>query len=213
MAPRASGVSPVALTPLRMHGVTSADGASTAIPAELVAFRDIGALVDEVGAGSGPPSASEIARYREVVEGVFQQRPVIPAPPGTVFESRDALERWLELHYVALSDGLEFVEGRAAGRVHFHARDTHVLEEARADLTGAATERFRLLRRQAVAGLPLRVLEEEGAVLSAAFLVERLRWDAFVEAVAVEDRRADGLRSEVSGPWPPYDFVRMEFGG
>lgn len=200
---------------LRLHGVSSVDSAAvaTGVPVDIVAFRDLIALVGEGENGGAPPGGSEIARYREVVEGVFQQRPVLPAPVGTTFESREAVERWLEVHYVALSDGLEFVDARSSARVHFHARDSSAFEESRIELAGVATERFRLLRRQAVAGFPLKIRAEGGVVLSAAFLVERARWAAFADLVAAEDRRAEGLRSELTGPWPPYDFVRMEFGG
>jgi hypothetical protein len=31
--------------------------------------------------------------------------------------------------------------------------------------------------------------------------------------VKEEAKRLPGLRIDVTGPWPPYDFVRMQFGG
>jgi hypothetical protein len=43
------------------------------------------------------------------------------------------------------------------------------------------------------------------------FLIERGRWPTFVEAVALQGRRHASLRLECSGPWPPFDFVRMQF--
>lgn len=49
--------------------------------------------------------------------------------------------------------------------------------------------------------------------VSASFLVERSRWREFAEAVAAEARPASGIEIVLSGPWPPYDFVRFEFGG
>jgi Gas vesicle synthesis protein GvpL/GvpF len=49
--------------------------------------------------------------------------------------------------------------------------------------------------------------------ISASFLVDRSRWREFADAVAGEARRASGLELALSGPWPPYDFVRLEFGG
>jgi hypothetical protein len=39
------------------------------------------------------------------------------------------------------------------------------------------------------------------------------RWGLFTELVAKEDQRHTDLDFQVTGPWPPYDFVRMEFGG
>lgn len=49
--------------------------------------------------------------------------------------------------------------------------------------------------------------------VSASFLVERSRWREFADAVAVEARPASEIEIVLSGPWPPYDFVRFEFGG
>jgi hypothetical protein len=49
--------------------------------------------------------------------------------------------------------------------------------------------------------------------VSASFLVERSRWREFADAVAAEARPASGIEIVLSGPWPPYDFVRFEFGG
>ena len=49
--------------------------------------------------------------------------------------------------------------------------------------------------------------------VSASFLVDRSRWRAVVDAVAVERQRAPELDIRVTGPWPPYDFVRLQFGG
>jgi hypothetical protein len=51
------------------------------------------------------------------------------------------------------------------------------------------------------------------ADVSASFLVERSRWREFAEAVATEARRATPLDVAMTGPWPPYDFVRLHFGG
>ncbi|HEY9480112.1 MAG TPA: GvpL/GvpF family gas vesicle protein, partial [Gemmatimonadaceae bacterium] len=49
-------------------------------------------------------------------------------------------------------------------------------------------------------------------ILSGAFLIQQDRWAEFAEQV----REQALLRSEFifakTGPWPPYDFVRMDFG-
>jgi hypothetical protein len=43
--------------------------------------------------------------------------------------------------------------------------------------------------------------------------VERDHWAEFEAAVAEQGRQDPELRYRVTGPWPPYDFVRMQFGG
>jgi hypothetical protein len=47
-------------------------------------------------------------------------------------------------------------------------------------------------------------------VLNGAYLVDDDRADEFVAAAADLDERTDGLRVELSGPWPPYSFASVE---
>ena len=49
-------------------------------------------------------------------------------------------------------------------------------------------------------------------VSRASFLIERDRWDVFNEIVREEQKRLREMHVECTGPWPPYDFVRMQFG-
>jgi hypothetical protein len=155
-----------------------------------------------------------IEQYRRIVEDIFGKAPVLPAPVGTVFRSRETLTRWLELHYVTLSEALSFVEDRAVARVHVGRVNGKVGErETGADVAAAAAESLRLLRRHAVIAVPLKSEQITGIVLSSAFLIDRELWDDFVAAVGDQRRRNPGLALDLSGPWPPFDFVRMQFGG
>ncbi|HKP15320.1 MAG TPA: GvpL/GvpF family gas vesicle protein, partial [Gemmatimonadaceae bacterium] len=81
------------------------------------------------------------------------------------------------------------------------------------DLAAAAAEALRDLRRSAVATVPLRTEQLTGIVLSAAFLVEQELWKEFATKVVEQGSRVPNLRLELTGPWPPYDFVQMQFGG
>jgi hypothetical protein len=131
-----------------------------------------------------------------------------------VFRTPEALQRWMELHYVALSDALAYVEDRAGARVHILRADrSAAAPDAGTDLAAAAADCMRSLRRQAVAGLPLRTEHLTGIVLSSAFLVEREAWKDFTAAVRRQGAEHSGFRVQLTGPWPPYDFVRLELGG
>jgi hypothetical protein len=52
---------------------------------------------------------------------------------------------------------------------------------------------------------------ESGA--EAAFLIEREQWNSFLTLLKEEQRRLPDLRFEQSGPWPAYDFVRLDLNG
>lgn len=196
--------------------------------AEVVRVRDLGAVVAAARYAPEGLTAELVRGYRAVVESVFADRAVLPAPPGAVFRSRAALTAWMELHAGALAEGLRFVEDRA---------------EARVTAVGppvAALEAFTALRREAAAMLVLRDESEHeappgatsaqatveapeapaapvvdaGAVDAescAAFLVDRGRWSVFTDAVAREAGHRLGLRLACAGPWPPYSFVRLDF--
>jgi Gas vesicle synthesis protein GvpL/GvpF len=206
---------------LRLFGVASIDGGDEhmlAVPSELVVYRDLGALVADSPVARPKIDAAEIRHHREVIDTVFLQRAVLPAPMGVVFRSREMLSRWMELHYVTLIEGLSFVEGRVGARVHVTLRNLGEVPpgqtvEAASDLDAIAAVSFRIFRRQAAGWASFRGARETTLTSGASFLVDRERWEQFAEAVAGEEQRTPELHYRLTGPWPPYDFVRMQFGG
>jgi hypothetical protein len=202
---------------LRLYGIMPVhDHGEEPPPAGIrtVTFRDLAAIVADAPYAPVAADDAAIVSHREVVETLFTGRSLLPAPPGVTFRTPQALQRWMELHYVALSDALAYIDDRAGARVHIVRGDgSRVGAEVGTELAAAAAECMRLLRRQAVAGLPLRTDDQTGLVLSSAFLVERESWKDFAGAVRRVAADHSGLRVELTGPWPPYDFVRIEFGG
>jgi hypothetical protein len=200
---------------LNLFGVTfnETNGARPRVPdTELVAVRDLAAIVGPSEYSALEPTAERVQTYTDVVAAYTQAGPVLPAPVGVVFRGPDAIQRWMELHYVALSDALSFVDNRVVARVHVWRPGPHEDREAGSDLAAAAAESLRLLRRSAVTTVPLRLEKITGIVLSAAFLVEQDLWKEFAAEVEEQGKRAPNLRFELTGPWPPYDFIQMQLG-
>lgn len=201
---------------LRLHAVTVVDSAHESHVlhdgARAIAFRDLAAIVtDREKFALDDPDPALADQHRAIVDTVFKNQVVLPTPAGIVFRTEHVLTRWMELHYVALTDALSFVHDRVAARVHVGrgARDD---KEASADLAEPAGEIFRELRRRAVASVPLTTDHLAGIVLSAAFLVERELWIEFERGFALARAANPALRVDLTGPWAPYDFVRMQFG-
>jgi len=201
---------------LRIHAITPLDAGPPAVRdgVRAVVFRDLAAIVTEQ-----PKFALDdvdpalMNEHRAIVDAVFRDREVLPAPAGVVFRTEHVLTRWMELHYVALTDALGFVGERAGARVHVRRASGNAGEsDAGSDLAEAGNAVFRDLRRRAVASVPLATEQVTGLALSGAFLVERELWNDF--AKAFEEARASNpnLEMELTGPWAPYDFVRMQFG-
>lgn len=203
----------MAVNGLRLYGVATLDHADDRPIVDsttVVVVRDIGAIVRPSAYTIPPLDDNEMLDCQRIVEAVFRAHTILPAPCGTVFKSEDHIRRWLELNYVSLVEAIHFVDGRCEARVH--AADLPPDGEATAgvDRAAIAAETFRTLRRFAVAALPLR--PEEGRLLTSAFLVDRAEYSAFELRVREQERRVESVRLQLTGPWPPYDFVRMQFG-
>ena len=198
---------------LNLFGVTvhEANELRTPVPESiLVTVRELAAICGESEYSSLEATPERVRRYTDVVGAFASRGPVLPAPVGVVFRSREQVDRWLELHYVSLSDALSFVDNRVVGRVHAWRTGPADEREATSDLAAAAAESLRIVRRAAVTSVPLRVEKVAGIVLSAAYLVEQELWHDFETAVSEQGKAAPTLRFELTGPWPPYDFVQMQ---
>jgi len=202
---------------LRLYGVAAVESGQAISIAEgttLVHFRALAAVVEPSPYSVSTLEDNDVSKYLAVLEQVHAHSAILPAPPGTVFRSESTLVRWLELHYFTLTEALSVVEGHAAARVSVTMKGRQ-REDAKKSLAGLAAESLRLLRGQAAATVTLPNTdgdEEADVVARASFLIDTQRWQAFKDAVSKEAERQDALDFAVTGPWPPYDFVRMQFG-
>lgn len=200
---------------LTLFGVTFLESHDVRPPVpdtELIFVRDVAAVCGQSPYTRVEPTPEQVDHFAAVIDAYNQRGPMLPAPMGVVFRSRDAVQRWLELHFVALSDALNYVDHRVAARVHVWRPGEADEREVGADLAAVAAESLRVLRNAAVSSVPLRTEKLTGIVLSAAFLVEGERWPDFSAEVEEQGRQAPDLRFELTGPWPPYDFVQMQLG-
>src|SRR4051812_47477343 len=208
-----------AVTALRLYGVAAVgSGQATSLTegTTLVHYRALAAIVEPATYSVSSLPVEETDRYFSVLEEAYEHSAVLPAPPGTVFQSPDTLTRWLELHYFTLTEALAVIEGHAAARVSITTQGADHPPDTQRSFAALAAESLRALRSQAAATVTLPRVngdEEEGVVARASFLVDSQRWQLFQDTVTKEAHRQSALDFKVTGPWPPYDFVRMQFGG
>ena len=199
--------------------VSAGDGNYTLAPnTDLVITGDVGAVVRPAAFERIDASDTEVDEYEAVVEAVFERQTILPAPFGVVFRNTDHITRWLQMHYLTLTEAIHLVEGRCEVRVHMRSREEGaVLEESDAQSPQAAAESraamdlYQTLTREADAAVMLR-RPALHAVLSGAFLIDRSEWERFSAIVGSEARKHGLLVVDQTGPWPPYDFVRMDLG-
>lgn len=182
----------------------------------LVHYRALAAIVEVSPYTATPLDEEAMQKYLHVLEDAYAHAAILPAPPGTVFQSHSVLMRWLELHYFTLTEALAVIEGHAAARVSITRPGNQADGDTGRSFASLAAESLRLLRGQAAATVTLPKADsddEDGVVARASFLVDSQRWQTFKDTVTKEAARQKALEFQVTGPWPPYDFVRMQFGG
>lgn len=200
---------------LVLYGIALLDGVDTtslAAETSVVPVRDLGAVAAPAPYQRQNPDERDLERHAAVLSTVAERLAIAPAPVGTVFRDRAALVRWMELHYHALHETLAYLDGRTVARVHIVKRDPASTIEGAA-LAARAADVLKNLRAQAAAMVPLKTEQLTGIVLSGAFLVERDKWGAFTSAVGAAGAAHPDLDIRMTGPWPPYDFVRLDLGG
>lgn len=202
---------------LRLYGVAASDSKATSLAAgtSVVHFRHVSAIVEPSDYAKIEINAEELKKYTAVIEEVFANSAILPAPPGTVFRSHDNLLRWLELHYFTLVEALGQVDGHSSARLVLSVADAPKNDEAAKKFQTLASEALRVFRKTSAATMthPMDEDGDGGVIARASFLVETDKWDEFsaaVEAAAKQHREFD---FRLTGPWPPYDFVQMQFGG
>lgn len=204
------------LNALRLYGVAASDSkaASHAEGTSVVQFRHISAVVEPSEYSKIEITQEELAKYTRIVEEVYAHATILPAPPGTVFKSRENLLRWLELHYFTLVEALGQVEGHSAGRLVLSVAESPKNDEAAKKFQTLASEALRSFRKSSAATMTHALDEsEEGVIAKASFLVDSDKWQEFADAVSAEAQRHREFDFRLTGPWPPYDFVQMQFAG
>lgn len=204
---------------LKLYGVAASESRSSNSLADgttAVHFRQVAAIVEAADYSRIDVTPEELTRYRSIIGEVHAHSPVLPAPPGTVFRSEDTLTRWLELHYFTLVEALGEVEGHSAARLTLSVGKSPADDEAAKKFLTLASEALRSFRKNSAATIthPQTDDDQEGGIITtASFLVVTEAWQEFADSVAAEAKKHREFDFRLTGPWPPYDFVQMQFGG
>ncbi|HEX6135133.1 MAG TPA: GvpL/GvpF family gas vesicle protein [Longimicrobiales bacterium] len=169
-----------------------------------IRYRDLEALVRPVPYEIPPMDEQRVQAHQKAVESAMRRGTVLPAPFGIVFRGRRQLIRLLQDQYLVLDEGLSFLEGHWELRLHIAPAGA---TEASLELGDLAMQLYSELRRHARAAVPFSA--DGKRLLSAAFLVERSSWIDFVDRAEDLATAHPEIAFDITGPWPPYDFVRI----
>jgi len=169
-----------------------------------VRYRDLEALVRPMPYEEVPFTDERVLAHQQVVESAMRRGTVLPMPYGIVFRGRRQLIRLLQDQYLVLDEGLSLLEGNWELRMHVSPASDR---DADIELTDLAMQIYSELRRHARAAVPFAA--EGNRLLSAAFLVERATWIDFMDRAEDLGGAHPEISCDLTGPWPPYDFVRV----
>ena len=172
--------------------------------ARLVLHDDVAALVAPAPPEGADQDALHVTARHWEVHRALLSGDVIPAPAGCIFAEDAEVAAFLAESYTTLRGALARVRGRWEFRLHVTLADLAFPESKALDL---ATHIYAELRRLARSAVPFP--REAPRVLSAAFLVERASSEAFRDRVDQLSALNTALELDLTGPWPPYDFVSM----
>ena len=136
------------------------------------------------------------------------------------FVDRDRFARGGALRNESIRELSERLSGAQGGRAYLEGRrlEQLVKEELGSFKAGVRTNLHERLRAAADDGLPLELQRPELAgraeemLFNGAYLVaDRAGFERELEALAREYRES-GVELELTGPWPPYNFVPEELG-
>jgi len=175
---------------------------------ELIEHRGLAALVHVVPYRLPEWEHDLVREHSSTIERAMRRCTIVPAPFGIVFRDKEHVIEFLDDQHVALEEALAYLDGAFEMRLHIQpsGRRPESSEGERAD---QAAIFYTALRRRSRAAFTLSPTGVR--VLSAAFLVNRADWVSFVEYADELDADHPEFQFDLTGPWPPYDFVRMTF--
>lgn len=180
------------------------DPADPGLGVELVRAADLAALVAPAPPPGTDADADHLAARHWEVHRALLRDDVVPAPVGVVFADQEGVRAFLTESHAGLTGALDRVAGRWEFRLHVEVTEPAFSRTLALDLS---THIYAELRRICTAAVTLPAIHHR--VLSAAFLVDRGATAAFQDRLEVLARLNSALGLDLTGPWPPYDFVAM----
>ena len=202
----------------------------------MVRTERLGAIVSKLSLADADPDVMRLLVYSKIVESFNNERAVIPMRYGCRFESISDIVEFLEKEQGTFGALLEELDGRVEMSVNLTLDDSRDDREPPAspllsspmpagigylagrrryyslvDQSGARRENVRkslcaLAEGKFIRAVPEQSSHDPKSMLTIHFLVPREGVAEFTGAL-----RADCRRSiEISGPWPPYNFVSKQ---
>lgn len=175
-----------------------------------IPYRNVAAVVGESQMKDYELTEDNMKRHEEVIRQVMEEHTVIPVEFGTVIKNERILKYLLKNAYDPVRECLRLVDNMV---------ELGVKAVVNADASFAEPEKRKEYATNILGSLNNRAkqvvtddLFSDRLVLNASFLVNKQDIDTFSNEVVDLQEKYPMIKLLYSGPWAPYNFVRIKIG-
>lgn len=184
-----------------------------------IPYKDIAAVVSDSPVKEYDLSEGNVISHMRIVTQVMEENTVVPMSFGMVFKDEEKLLAILEASYEVLKEALSRLDNKVelGVKVIIPKAAMQSVEDlfggkSREDFIKQCSSDFlQALNRVAVTSSEGRLFSDR-LVLNAFFLVVKDELHEFEKVLEEVDDRYKFLKTQLSGPWPPYSFCQIRLG-
>ncbi len=169
-------------------------------------YKDFAPVVSNAPVKKYQVNEEDVELHRNVVDRVMKENSVLPVAYGMVFKNKKLLLVAMSAGYKAMKKAMKEIDNRVELGVKVflpkEALHWNGNEKCKSDFLEA-------LQKIAVQSKELKLFSER-LIFNASFLVDRDKIDNFSGEVEQLGNRYANLKTQYSGPWPPYNFVDIQ---
>ncbi|MCZ7383888.1 MAG: GvpL/GvpF family gas vesicle protein [Candidatus Methanoperedens sp.] len=166
-------------------------------------YRDFSPVVSIAPVKNYEVNEEDVELHKNIVQLVMKEHSVIPVAYGMVFKNKKLITIAMSAGYKAIKKAMESIDNKIELGVK-------VIMPKDAELNGkkeeCRSEYLERLKKIAHDSKELKLFSER-LVLNASFLVAKDKINEFSGEVENLTNKYDYLKTQYSGPWPPYNFV------
>jgi hypothetical protein len=167
-------------------------------------YRNFASVISNSPMKDYEPIKEDVEIHKKVIEVVMKEYSVIPAAYGMAFKNKKLVMVAMSAGYKAMKKFMKIVDNRVElGVKILLPKDSPILN---VKMDEYKLDYMENLNKIAADSKELKLFSDR-LVLNEAFLVDRDKIDEFSSEVEQLGDKFGYLKTQYSGPWPPYNFV------
>lgn len=169
-------------------------------------YEDVSVVVGDCSDLNPQPSEENAKIHENVIKEIMiNSSSVVPMAFGMIFANEKILKSIIKTAYKAVKKALNAVEGK------FELGVRVVAKGGAENRNGISDEIFSILKEKSEETKKGNLVSDR-LILNGYFLVKKDRIGEFSNAVEELESKYPNLKFHYSGPWAPYNFVKINIG-